>query len=137
VSIYFPWAVLSPDYWGRPFAKATHWPHFLKSHLKATQRERRYEERPPDFKVVTLLRNAGLTPSKAGKPSASLLKQVEKNLLAKTPAVRAVRRPGDRRRNAPAAGVRATPLEPRELVVRRLLKLLPYAGSEQGSEGPS
>ncbi|HSL20147.1 MAG TPA: clostripain-related cysteine peptidase [Vicinamibacterales bacterium] len=41
LSIYFPWAFVSPDYDGLEFPKDTEWAAFLREHLRATQRDPR------------------------------------------------------------------------------------------------
>ena len=42
LSIYFPWAFVSPDYRNLQFAQVTGWYDFLEKHIKLTQREPRY-----------------------------------------------------------------------------------------------
>jgi cysteine peptidase C11 family protein len=44
LSIYFPWAYLSPDYRRLAFASKTGWEAFLQVHLVTTQREARFDE---------------------------------------------------------------------------------------------
>ena len=41
LSIYFPWAFVSPDYRNLQFAQVTGWYDFLEKHIKETQREPR------------------------------------------------------------------------------------------------
>lgn len=42
LSIYFPWALVSPDYQDLDFAKATGWHEFLREHVKQTRRGSRF-----------------------------------------------------------------------------------------------
>ena len=44
LSIYFPWAYVSPDYLKLPFATQTGWDAFLRIHVAVTQREPRFDE---------------------------------------------------------------------------------------------
>jgi hypothetical protein len=47
ISIYFPWAFVSPDYQELEFAKKTKWGLFLKNHVEKTERPSRFAPRPP------------------------------------------------------------------------------------------
>ncbi len=46
LSIYFPWAAVSPDYQDLAFAKETGWLEFLQAHVMATRRPPRYSVTP-------------------------------------------------------------------------------------------
>ncbi len=46
LSIYFPWAFVSPDYQQLEFARQTGWAAFLETHVAATQRESRFGVQP-------------------------------------------------------------------------------------------
>jgi hypothetical protein len=52
LSIYFPWAFVSPDYANMNFAKDTGWIDFIVDLVKATRRESRYRQTHHDDRIT-------------------------------------------------------------------------------------
>lgn len=75
LSIYFPWAYLSPDYGNLDFARETGWLGFLKKHLKQTRRELR---RGYTLEAVILPR---LLEIAKGEPSSPDLTPLERSIV--------------------------------------------------------
>jgi hypothetical protein len=79
VSIYFPWGVIAPEYWDRPFAEDTGWLNYLRSHLDKTRRDPRYTQRSAlQISVLALLHHAGLNQQRAKTASRALVAEASK-----------------------------------------------------------
>jgi hypothetical protein len=69
LSIYFPWAFVSPEYQTMQFATATKWWDFLKIHIQKTQRAARFGKVEPAFSAAADTVPPG---SPAGPPGPDL-----------------------------------------------------------------
>ena len=79
LSIYFPWGLVSRDYAGKlAFGRETRWEEFLRTHIRATRRESRFERGAPR---PDSLRDVGSVPGTLHESVTRLLPAVNQGDL--------------------------------------------------------
>jgi hypothetical protein len=95
LSIYFPWAAVSPDYHQNlAFARETGWREFLQTHVKTTRRAPRYQV-PAYLPTDPVARRKALedllTRAKQAPRSPESVSEVERAILSRLKGLRSLR----------------------------------------------